>query len=152
MSTEKEIEAEKDDLATDQVEIEFLMVADWAETINGKLYIQGAGWDRRLKLPKDRPDTGFAIAAGFLVPWHLTNQRHQFSLAFETGDGGQIGPPITGGFNMGRPAKALPGQKFRTTIAARISVALPDLGAYDVKLVVNNSLTKVTTFYVVDQL
>ena len=86
------------------------------------------------------------------MPWHLTNQRHQFSLAFETGDGGQIGSPITGGFNMGRPAKALPGQKFRTTIAARINMPLPDLGAYDIKLVVNNSLTKVTTFYVVEKL
>lgn len=152
MSTGKAVDSENDDPTTEQVEIEFLMVADWAETINGKLYVQGAGWDRKLNPPKERPNTDFAIAAGFLVPWHLTNQRHQFSLALLTGDGGEIGPPITGAFNMGRPAKALPGQKFRTAIAARISVKLPGLGAYDVKLVVNNNIARVTTFYVVEQL
>ena len=151
MSTERAVEAETNDPLTEQVEIEFLMVADWAQTINGKLYIQGAGWDRRLNPPKEQK-IEFAIAAGFLVPWHLTNQQHQFTLTLETGDGGQIGSAISGTFSHGRPAMAQQGQKFRTPIAGRIGAAIPGLGAYDVKLVVNNGLAKVTTFYVVEQL
>ena len=151
MSTERAVEAETNDPLTEQVEIEFLMVADWAQTINGKLYIQGAGWDRRLNPPKEQK-IEFTIAAGFLVPWHLTNQQHQFTLTLETGDGGQIGSAISGTFNHGRPAMAQQGQKFRTPIAGRIGAAIPGLGAYDVKLVVNNGLAKVTTFYVVEQL
>ena len=100
MSTGQTVEAESEDLTIEQVEIEFLIIADWVETISGKLYIQGGGWDRKLK-PPNEGNIDFAIAAGFLVPWHLTNQEHQFSLSFETGDGGVIGSPITGGFNVG---------------------------------------------------
>ena len=152
MSTEEVVEAKNEEPTIAEVEVEFLMVADWAETINGKLYIQGAGWDRRLNPPTEQPNLEFAIAAGFLVPWHLTNQQHQFTLTLETGDGGQIGAQISGGFSLGRPAKAQPGQKFRTPFAARIGAKIPGLGAYDVKLIVNNSAAKVTTFYVVEQL
>ena len=151
MSTGQAIEAESEDLTTQQVEIEFLIIADWTETINGKLYIQGGGWDRRLK-PSNEGNINFAIAAGFLVPWHLTNHQHQFRLSLETGDGGAIGSPITGGFNVGRPAKALPGQKFRTPLSARIGAKIPGAGAYDVKLIVNSGITRITTFYVVEQL
>ena len=52
---------ENQDLPIENIEIDFIMVADWAETINGKLYIQGAGWDRLLRPPKENPVVGFAI-------------------------------------------------------------------------------------------
>ena len=143
---------EAEDPSIDQIEIDFVMVADWAETINGKLYIQGAGWDRILRPPKDNPVVGFAIAVGILVPWNLTNRQHQIELSIITGDGVPVGQAITGGFTVGRPAKALSGQKIRTPFAARIGAEITGLGAYDVKFVVDNDITKVTTIYVVDQL
>ena len=82
---------ETEDTSIDQIEIDFIMVADWAETINGKLYIQGAGWDRILRPPKENPAVGFAIAVGILVPWNLTNQQHQFELSIIDGDGVPVG-------------------------------------------------------------
>jgi hypothetical protein len=120
------------------------MVADWADTINGKLYIQGAGWDRKV-LPQDQ-QIEFGIAAGILVPWNLTNQQHQFSLSLETEDGAPVGTPITGAFNIGRPARSFPGQKLRTPLAARSRVKAPGLGGYRVALVVNNDVTKHVAF------
>ena len=39
----------------ENVEIEWLILANWAETINGMLYIQGGGWDRILAPPKGQP-------------------------------------------------------------------------------------------------
>lgn len=137
--------------SVDKMEIDFLMLADWAETINGKVYIQGGGWDRKLPVPQGRPFS-FAIAAGILVPWNSTNQEHTFSLSIETGDGQPIGQPITGGFNMGRPVTALPGQKFRAPIAARIETKITDLGPYRIGLVVDNDVAKYVSFYVVDKL
>jgi hypothetical protein len=141
----------RNDSLVEQVEIEFLVLADWAETINGKLYIQGGGWDRKLPAPAGQP-VAIAIAAGFLVPWHLTNQEHQFSLTFETGDGDVVAPPLTGGFTMGRPAKTLPGQRLRTPFAATIGVNLPGTGSYQVRLNVNNGPSKLVAFYVVGEL
>jgi hypothetical protein len=147
----KERRRRRAETPVERVEIDFLILADWAETINGKLYIQGGGWDRKLPAPDGQPVDIF-IAAGILVPWHLTNRVHQFSLAFETGDGIAVVPPMTGGFNMGRPAKALPGQKLRIPFAARIGIKLPGLGPYQVTLTVNNEVSKQVAFYVVGEL
>lgn len=141
-----------EDPSVDQIEIDFIMVADWAETINGKLYIQGAGWDRILLPSKERPVISFAIAVGILVPWNLTNRQHQIELSVMTGDGAPVGQTITGGFTVGRPAKALSGQRIRTPFAARIGAEIPGIGAYDVKFVVNNDIIKVVTIYVVEKL
>ena len=135
----------------ENVEIEWLMLADWAETINGKLYIQGGGWDRKLVPPKGQP-ISFGIAAGILVPWHLTNQENRFRLTFETGDGQELSR-IEGGFNVGRSVKALPGQKFRTPFSARVGLSVPEEeGAYLARMVVNGTITKEVSFYVVNQL
>ena len=143
---------ENDDTPIENIDIEFLLVADWAETINGKLYIQGASWDRILLPPPDRPTISFAVVASILVPWHLTNRQHQFQLSLLTGDGVSVGPEISGGFTVGRPAKAMSGQKMRTPFAARFGAKITELGAYDVKLVVNNDIVKIVTFYIVKQL
>ncbi len=148
----RKVAVESEDLSIENIEIDFIMVADWAETINGKLYIQGAGWDRILRPAPERPVLSFAIAAGILVPWTLTNRQHKIELTLLTGDGVPVGPSVTGGFKLGRPAKALSGQRMRTPFAARIGAKITEFGAYDVKLVVNNDITKVVTFYVVEQL
>jgi len=135
----------------ESIEIDFLLLADWAETLGGKLYIQGGGWDRKLFQAEGRPSS-FAVAAGILVPWNLTNMQHSFALTFETGDGASFGPNINGGFNMGRPAKSTPGQKFRAALAVRIDMPLPGLGSYSVSLNVNGEISKRVSFYVVDSL
>ena len=56
----------------EQIDIDFLILANHAEMVNGLLYMVGVGWDRR----SANPNTPFfSIAAGFLIPWNLTN-RH----------------------------------------------------------------------------
>lgn len=141
----------QDDLPIDDIEIDFLILADWAETINGKLYIQGGGWDRKLA-PSENQPISFAIVAGILIPWHLTNQEHQFILSLETGDGTIVGSKIEGGFSTGRSVKSFPGQMFRTPFAARIALKVPGIGSYRVKLEVNRAITKQVAFYVVNEL
>lgn len=135
----------------EKVEVDFLILADWAEPINGKLYVQGGGWDRMLLPPGGRP-ISIAIAAGILVPWHLTNQPHKFSLSVETGDGAPVGRAIEGGFNMGRPVNSTPGQKFRAPFAARIDAEISSLGTYRIGLLVNNDVARYVTFYIVEKL
>ena len=147
--TERPAEAEAEPI--ENVEIEWLILANWAETTNGMLYIQGGGWDRILAPPKGQP-ISFSIAAGILVPWHLTNQENRFRLTFETGDGQELSR-IEGGFNVGRSVKALPGQKFRTPFSARVMLNVPEgEGAYLARMVVNGTITKEVAFYLVNQL
>ena len=126
------------------------MLADWAESISAKIYIQGGGWDRRLASALGAP-VDFSVAAGILVPWHLTNQQHQFALSFETGDGKEL-HRLEGGVSVGRPLNSVQGQKMRIPIALRASIELPDLGAYRAKLTLNGAITKSVAFYIVEKL
>ena len=57
----------------DGVNIDYLILADWAEVINGKIYVQGGGWttiNAREPLPVSRT---IAIAVSPRVEWHETN-------------------------------------------------------------------------------
>lgn len=134
----------------ENLEIDWLMLADWAESINGKIYIQGGGWDRRLASPEGTP-IELSVAAGILVPWHLTNQQHMFSLVFETGDGRELNR-LEGSVSVGRPINSVQGQKMRIPVALRGTLELPGLGAYQAKLTLNGAIAKSVAFYVVEQL
>ena len=138
------------DPIVEEVEIDCLTLADWAEAINGKLYIQGAGWDRTVLKPDQTAD--FAIAASFLVPWNLTNRQHGFSMTIESEDGHLIAPALTGAFTVGRPPDARPGQRFRSPIAVRCGMKLPGPGLYQVTMALNQIPTKSVSFEAVESL
>ena len=128
----------------EEVEIDCLTLADWAEAINGKLYIQGAGWDRTVLKPDQTAD--FAIAASFLVPWNLTNRQHEFAMSIESEDGVPVAPALTGAFTVGRPPDARPGQRFRSPIAVRCGMKFPGSGLYRVTMALNQTPTRSVSF------
>lgn len=134
----------------EQVEIDALMLADWAETINGKLYVQGGGWDRWLLAP-NRP-VEFAIAASVITPWSLANQEREFSIAIESEDGATVGPLLAGSFTVGRPPDARPGQLFRSPLTARVAMPKVTAGVYRVVMNVTGAAAKSAAFYAVDSL
>ncbi len=85
-----------------------LMLADFAEAVNGKLYIMGGGWSLTGPLPSPS-----AIAIKIEVPWNETNQRHNLKLELMDSDYHPILVPtpagnaplvISGDFEVGRPA------------------------------------------------
>ena len=133
--------------SVEEVEIDYLTLADWAETINGKLYIQGGGWDRKALTPDQRAD--FAIAASFLVPWNLTNREHEFAITIESEDGVAVTPALTGGFTVGRPPQARQGQRFRSPLTVRCGMKMPGLGTYRVTMTLNKSISKSVSFDIV---
>ena len=135
-------------LGVEQLEIDALMLADWAETINGKLYVQGGGWDRWLLAP-NRP-VEFAIAASILTPWNLANQEQEFSIAIESEDGATVAPLLTGSFTVGRPPNARPGQLFRSPITARVAMPKLTAGVYRVVMNARGAAPKSVAFYAVD--
>lgn len=80
-----------------------VLLADWAEAINGKLYIQGGGWSRVVPTPPGIINCALAIR--FLVGWEETNVPHKVVIKLVDADGKPVVPQVPPG--MGAPGLAL---------------------------------------------
>ena len=111
-------------------EIEWLILADEAEVVNGKLYMMGGGWDRitAQTLPWKQH---MAIALAVRVPWTDTNRQTSVGIDL-TDEDGTLLVDVKGEFVVGRPAQAVPGQPLRSQIAIKMDALLPKLGTYAV--------------------
>jgi hypothetical protein len=76
-----------------------VLLADWAEAINGKLYIQGGGWSRVAPpvqhLPGMPSGTGIvncAVALRFLLDWDEANQTYEVGVRLVDTDGQPVAP------------------------------------------------------------
>ena len=106
----------------DSVSLDYLLVADGADAVGGKLYLLGGGWDR-LKVPQlpGPPAVPFAVALGISVPWSLTNRKIGFSVDVQDADGGEVAQLAGGEFEVGRPPglRAGTSQRFQITVPAQ---------------------------------
>ena len=127
-------------------EIEFLILADRVEAINGKLYVMGGAWDR-LQIADFGQPVSFGLAVGVLVPWGQTNQEHPLHIYVEHEDGTVIPPDIQARVNMGRPPIAVLGQSFRALIAVNGVWKLPGPGTYRVQASIGDREPKRTVFH-----
>jgi hypothetical protein len=131
--------------AFDRPEIDFLILADSSEAINGKLYMLGGGWDYQAVENLEQP-TRISIALGVLVPWTFANEQIIFRLVIEDEDGSlseQIGE---GTFVMGRPPTAQPGQPFRIIVTMNGLHKFPRYGTYRMICTVGESTSKRVRF------
>ena len=115
----------------DKPEVDFLVLADHAEVVGGKLYMMGGGWDVRRIEDFSKP-FNMNIAVGVLTPWALANKENKFQLIIEDEDGKKLGPTVDGSFTVGRPSNAIEGQTFRTMVTVGVPVTLPKPGMYRV--------------------
>ncbi|MSQ28460.1 MAG: hypothetical protein EXR51_10040 [Dehalococcoidia bacterium] len=129
-----------------QPSIDFLMLADRAEVLNGKLYVMGGAWDRLQRANFDEPADIF-VTLGILVPWHATNQEYGLTIEIDHEDGTRLAE-IKAGFVTGRSPDAIPGQSFRTIVALGGKFKLPGPGAYKVTGGLSSGDTKSVAFYV----
>ncbi|MGD0115091.1 MAG: hypothetical protein ABSC13_03695 [Dehalococcoidia bacterium] len=109
--------------------VEWLILADYAEIVGGKLYLMGGGWDVltvNTGFPLTRP---LGLAAAFSVPWNETNERQNVEIDIQTEDGQSVGK-VRGEFEVGRPAGIKQGQDQRFQLAATVPLNLPAPGTY----------------------
>lgn len=107
-----------------------MMLADFAEAVNGKLYIMGGGWSMTGPAP-----TPSALAIKVEVPWNETNRKHRLKVELMDSDHrpvlvpmqeGQAPLVISGDFEVGRPAGMLPGTPIDVPFAFNIGpIPLP---------------------------
>ena len=129
------------------MDIEWLIIADAAQVVGGKLYMLGGGYDR-VTLPKQPPAPhNMAVAVAFRVSWNETNTKHNFDLDILDGDGNKI-LGSSGQFEVGRAPGILPGQDQRTQLAMNIGWRVDKLGSYEAVARVGD-LERRFPFYVV---
>ena len=133
----------------DQVEVDFLLLADRAEVLNGKLYMMGGAWDRRQVRDIASP-VSLTIVIGVLVPWNLTNEQHRLTIRIEDEDGAMIPPEVEVTVNVGRPVDATQGQSFRATAVINNRWQLPRYGTYRVAASTAGHNEKRVTFYAIE--
>lgn len=101
-----------------------LLLADWAEVLNGKLYVMGGGWTETGPAPSPS-----ALAAIIEVDWNETNIEHTLKFALMDADNRPVMIPTPTGeqpteieakFNVGRPPEAKRGSSFNVPLAMNI--------------------------------
>ncbi len=133
----------------EQVEVDFLLLADRAEVLNGKLYMMGGAWDRRHIRDIAAP-VPLTIVVGVLVPWNLTNEPHRLGIRVEDEDGNPVLPEVEATVNVGRPVNATQGQSFRATAVINNRWTLPRYGVYSVVASVAGQTDRRVAFYAVE--
>jgi hypothetical protein len=110
---------------------EWLILADSAQVMGGKLYLLGGGWDV-LSVNQAFPAARHcAVAASYVVPWNETNQRFDVEIVFVTEDGRELAK-IAAQVEVGRPAGTPPGSNQRAQIAAELDLQFEGPGVYSI--------------------
>lgn len=127
------------------MEVEFLILADAAQAVNGKLYVLGGGWSTLH--PSTLPLTHqIGVAVGFRIPWQETNQVHHLEIAMVTADGNPLVPPLHGELEMGRPPGLRPGSDQTVVMAVNANPKFEQPGRYEIQVRVQDQLVKTVTF------
>lgn len=112
------------------MQVEWLILADAAQVVGGKLYLMGGGWDV-LNVNSGFPlSQHCAVAAAFKVPWTETNQRHDIEIEITDEDGRLSLFKVAGELEVGRPPGIPPGQDQRSQLAIDLDLRLERPGTY----------------------
>ncbi|WP_157498421.1 DUF6941 family protein [Leifsonia sp. Leaf336] len=108
------------------------MLCDFAEEVNGKLYVMGGGWTRALK---QFDSVSFSIAGKLFIPWNDTNRRLATQLALFDGDGTPVEVNgervvVDADLEVGRPAGVLQGTEIDIPLTFRFNNVPLSAGRY----------------------
>lgn len=118
------------------MEIEWLILADYAEVIGNKLYLQGGGWDRLTVNTGFPHKRSIGVATSVRVPWRDTNTEGTLHLALATEDNVELAS-FEGAFRVGRPPDLPDGSYQRVQIAGSFNADLQEPGIYVVTARIN---------------
>ena len=129
--------------------VDFVMVADRAEVVGGKLYVMGGGWDAIGTADLSRP-VGISFAVGVVVPWNATNQEHTIEISLRDDTGTPIDAVQRAAkFNVCRPPLLGVGDSQRVIIAVPgEAVIFPRAGSYTIGATVDGGNGRETVFRV----
>ena len=105
-------------------EVDYLLVADRAEVVNGKLYLMGGSWDRIQ--PQQFPHRMMlGIALGVRIPFAYTDDQHTVAIELLHDETRMIG--FEAKLATGRPP-GMAGMDMLVPMAFNIPIAIPGEG------------------------
>jgi Family of unknown function (DUF6941) len=125
----------------------FLLLSDHSESVNGKIYALGAGWNQ-LRFPELPQEFNFSIALGLDVPWDETNRQHTMTLHVEDPDGERLGDEFSLDFEAGRPPGSVAGQEQRIVLSLGARTVFSASGPHAVVVGVGGDEIDRARFYV----
>ncbi len=105
-------------------EVDYLLVADRAEVVNGKLYLMGGSWDR-IQPPQFPHRMMLGIALGVRIPFAFTDAQHTVAIELMHDDTRMIG--FEAKLSTGRPP-GMAGMDMLVPMAFNIPIAIPGEG------------------------
>jgi hypothetical protein len=105
-------------------EVDYLLVADRAEVVNGKLYLMGGSWDR-IQPPTFPHRMMLGIALGVRIPFAHTDDQHTVAIELVHADARLVG--FEAKLTTGRPP-GMAGMDMLVPLAFNIPIAIPDEG------------------------
>lgn len=121
--------------------IQHALIADYAEIVNGKLYLMGGAWDI-IHLREAPGPVRMAFAVGLQVDWEETNQAIPIIVHVEDDDAHELAR-IEGKVQVGRPASLPPGSRQMAQMAVNLAINVPAFGGYRVRVTAGNGDTQV---------
>jgi hypothetical protein len=132
-----------------QPEIEFVILAERVEVLNGKLYMMGGGYDCLFldQLPQALPIT---FAVGLLVPLEASGRQHQLHFAVTDGAGNAIAASEQIVLTINRPP-GLPDDMSQRLVLAPLGgpVSFPSYGKFLLRVTLNDVVHRTVTLSVV---
>lgn len=129
-----------------------MMLCDFAQSINGKLYIIGGAWNQVQRPPGVR---AFAVhvAVKLSIPWDLANHRMNMALRMLTDESDPVdvgaGPvEATGQFEVARGLGLRQGTPLLSTFALPIALADLNAGGYVFELRIGDRIVATEPFTV----
>ncbi|HZS92773.1 MAG TPA: hypothetical protein VFE42_35455 [Chloroflexota bacterium] len=113
---------------TGALEFDFVIMADRAEMVGGKLYMMGGAWDGII-MRQVGDVSMFSVAVGVGVPWAATNMQHTLTLRIVDADANELARAQVE-FTTGRPPQLAVGTRQRAAWALPMVVAFPGPGTY----------------------
>jgi hypothetical protein len=126
-----------------KIEIDFVILGDFAQAVAGKLNLVGGGWN--VHNPKQYPsDLLFGLGVGILVPWNEANRVHRFEFVIKGSEG--LTELLRGGgeFEVGRPPGIPAGMTQRVVVGISGPLKIPEPGSYEVVVKVGEAEKHVT--------
>jgi hypothetical protein len=131
------------------MQLGFLLLTDHSEAVNGKVYVNGGGWNM-LGFPELPTEHSFGIAFGIDVAWDETNQPHTLRLEIQDPDGSRLGDELELEFETGRPPGAVHGQDQRIVLSLQATVGFSIPGPHAVLIHDGDEEIGRSRFYVIE--
>ena len=118
------------------MDVEWLILADAAQVVDGKLYLLGGGWTTITVSGGFPAQQRIALALAIGVPWDETNRRHGLEIEITDEDGRSLAR-VEGQFEVGRPPGIPLGQSQRLQFAADITMGFDKPGTFVIVVRIN---------------